>query len=203
MGATPAAESFSPVVVLAAGRSSRMGEPKGLVVVDGRPWIVRQLDALADRRVILVLGHDRERYLEAVPGLGRSVDVVTNPDPERGPFSSLQVGLSVVDPRKPAFVLPVDVPAALPGVWGALETALGQAEAAVPVQDGRGGHPVLLGPALIVRLLARPNAAECRLDEELRKLAQAGRVVRVPVEDPRVRLNLNAPGDWGKVPKGG
>jgi molybdenum cofactor cytidylyltransferase len=203
MGARQPAKAATAVVVLAAGRSSRMGEPKGLVVVDGRPWIAHQLDALADRRVILVLGHDRERYFEAVLGLGRSVDLVTNPDPGRGPFSSLQVGLSVVDAGESTFVLPVDVPVPSPPVWSALEAALDAAEAAVPVQDGRGGHPVLLGPAFVATLLSRSDPAGSRLDDELRRLADAGLVARVPVDDPRVRLNLNAPGDWGKVRKGG
>ena len=59
----PARPLRSAVVVLAAGRSSRMGEPKGLVVVEGRTWIDRQLEALGRRRAVLVLGHDRERYL--------------------------------------------------------------------------------------------------------------------------------------------
>jgi CTP:molybdopterin cytidylyltransferase MocA len=203
MGATSPVD----VVILAAGRSSRMGEPKGLVLVDGRPWIARQLDALGGRRAIVVLGHDRDRYLELLLGLGRSVDLVTNPDPDRGPFSSLQEGLLAVEPGRPAFVLPVDVPAAAPPVWIALETALGEApgdaDAVVPVFEGRGGHPVLLGSAFVGRLLARPDPAAGRLDEELRALAEGGRLARVPVDDPRVRLNLNAPGDWGKVPKGG
>lgn len=187
-----------------------MGEPKGLVLVhDGgepRPWIAHQLDALKEhgrpaRRVILVLGHDRERYFEAVLGLGRSVDLVTNPDPDRGPFSSLQVGLSAVDAGQSTFVLPVDVPVPSKAVWDALEVALGSVEAAIPVHDGRGGHPVLLGPAFIARLLER-DPARSRLDVELRALPPP-QLARVPVEDPRIRLNLNAPGDWGKVAKGG
>lgn len=224
MGARPADPSAPaatrgpvPVVVLAAGRSSRMGEPKGLVLVEGRPWIAHQLDALQGRpprRVILVLGHDRARYLEAVLGLGRRVDLVTNPDPDRGPFSSLQVGLSAVDAEQSTFVLPVDVPVPSQAVWDALEVALGgretatgaalgpgSVEAAIPVHDGRGGHPVLLGPAFIARLVER-DPARSRLDEELRALPPP-KLARVPVEDPRIRLNLNAPGDWGKVAKGG
>jgi CTP:molybdopterin cytidylyltransferase MocA len=234
----PSPPPSSLVVVLAAGRSSRAGQPKGLIVVEGRPWIDRQLEALAGalpgRRVVLVLGHDRDRYLPVVMGLGRPVDLVTNPDPDRGPFSSLQEGLAAADPGQPVFVLPVDVPAASKAVWQALEAALAQPnapgeaalaqpnapgeaalaqpnapgeaalegplEAAVPVHAGRGGHPVLLGPGLVARLLERP--ATSRLDEELRALPQ-GRIARVPVDDARVGLNLNTAGDWGKVAEGG
>jgi molybdenum cofactor cytidylyltransferase len=201
--AAPAREPAA-VVVLAAGKSSRMGQPKGLQVFAGRPWIEVQLAALGARRVVVVLGHDHPRYREAVPALdGGSapaggdarVEVVVNHDPDRGPFSSLQVGLAAVA-GAPAFVLPVDVPAASARVWEALEAALSpDSDAAVPLFEGRGGHPVLLAARFIAVLRARPaDDPALRLDREL----AAARLTRVPVLDPRVRMNLNAPGDWEK-----
>ncbi len=201
------------VVVLAAGRSSRMGEPKGLVRVAGRPWLEVQLEALARAglaRVVVVLGFDRDAYARALPDLARRVTVELNPDPDRGPFSSLQHGLGAV--AGGAFVLPVDVPAASPPVWSALAHGLSGGgasrgrgpeatprpayEAAVPTLEGRGGHPVLLAPPLVRRLLAAP--ATSRLDHEL----AASRVIHVAVSDPRIRLNLNRPEDWGTVDRG-
>jgi len=190
------------VVLLAAGRSSRMGEPKGLVLFAGRPWIETQLAALDGRRVTVVLGHDGPRYLEAIPDLAKRTEVVVNPDPDRGPFSSLQVGLAAVSGSAEGsiFVLPVDVPAASAAVWRALEEALGpELDAAIPIFEGRGGHPVLLAPPFIARLCGRdPASPDARLDLELRSC----RARRVPTDDPRVRMNLNAPEDWGKLVKG-
>lgn len=221
------AAAEADVVVLAAGRSSRMGEPKGLVLVPGqggpRRWIDRQLEALqacrAGRapRVVLVLGADRDRYLAAVADLAHRVVVVVNPDPDRGPFSSLQEGLAAVTPGAPVFVLPVDVPVPSPAVWAALAAvlegtlggggtagtaggAIDASAAAVPRFEGKGGHPVLLGPAFVGRLRALPPSS--RLDEALRALP-AGSLLHVAVDDPAVRLNLNAPEDWGKVQRGG
>ena len=178
-----------------------MGEPKGLVVLKGRRWVEHQIDAIGhtgDRRVLLVLGHDRPAYEQALPQLDRLAEVVVNPDPDRGPFSSLQCGLAQVAPGTAVFVLPIDVPAPSPDVWTALLEALtAGGEASVPVHDGHGGHPVLLAARLVVRLLSRPP--ESRLDVEL---TTASGVVRVPVQDPRIRLNLNAPEDWGKLEPG-
>ncbi|HEY1690845.1 MAG TPA: NTP transferase domain-containing protein [Polyangiaceae bacterium] len=221
--------SGADVVVLAAGRSSRLGEPKGLVLVEGKPWIFHQLDAIGSRRVVVVLGHDRDRYLASVPQLAARARIVTNPDPDRGPFSSLQVGLAEVTPGANAFVLPVDVPAAGEPVWAALEAALaarapgeaalaarapGEAAlAALPEyqggqsdQGGRGGrggggHPVLLAAPLAAEILRLPPSS--RLDEVLRRPATLASVLRIPVADPRVRLNLNTAEDWGKVRVGG
>ena len=181
-----------------------MGEPKGLVVVKGRRWVEHQIEAIGrtgDRRVLLVLGHDQPAYEQALPQLDRLAEVVLNPDPDRGPFSSLQCGLAQVAPGTAVFVLPIDVPAPSPDVWTALLGALtAGGEAAVPVHEGGGGHPVLLAAPLVLRLLSRPP--ESRLDAELVELSTAKGVVRVPVSDPRIRLNLNAPEDWGKLEAG-
>lgn len=205
-GAEADADAAPSLVVLAAGASSRMGEPKGLVVVRGRPWIDRQLDAAQSagvRRVVVVLGRDRERYLEAVPSLAQRATIAVNHDPDRGPFSSIQCGLRALGAEEPpaAFVLPVDVPAASAEVWRALAAALlgdSSVHAAVPVHGGRGGHPVLLSSPLAARLLSLPPGD--RLDHALGRPGVA--VARVPVADPRVRLNLNRPEDWGTLKQG-
>ncbi|HEX8789893.1 MAG TPA: nucleotidyltransferase family protein [Polyangiaceae bacterium] len=188
------------VIVLAAGRSSRMGEPKGLWAIGGKPWLEHQLDAIEalGAEAVLVLGFDRERYLQALPELEDRASVVVNPAPEHGPFSSLQCGLRVSG--APAFVLPVDVPAPVADVWRALHAGLTErVDAVVPIHEGLGGHPVLLSPALVTHVLGL--AADSRLDHVLRGWDPL-RIGRIPVLDRRVRLNLNAPEDWGKLAAG-
>ncbi len=177
-----------------------MGEPKGLVEIHGRAWLEVQLDAIerAGGRGIVVLGADREQFFEALPDLAGRVRVAFNDDPDRGPFSSLQCGLALAEPGAPAFVLPVDVPAASPEVWHALQDRLtAGVDAVVPELEGRGGHPVLLAGPTVGRLRAQP--ATSRLDAELKALPN---VLRIPVKDPSVRLNLNAPRDWVKLEQG-
>ena len=201
------------VVVLAAGRASRVGTPKALVSVQDVPWIERQLERLAEcgaRRVLVVFGHAWEAHLAALgwaaraaeaplPMLGTVVEVVRNDAPERGPFSSLQTGLARVAEGQAAFVLPVDVPCPGRPVWRALADAVERgAEAAIPTRDARGGHPVLLSSALAAKLRAAP--ADARLDVELRACGE--RVARVEVDDGRVLANLNAPEDWEAIAGG-
>jgi len=199
------------VVILAAGRSSRMGEPKGLWAIGGKPWLEHQLDAIdaLGAGAVLVLGFDRQRYLEALPELEDRVSVVVNPAPQHGPFSSMQCGLRVSG--SPAFILPVDVPVAAPAVWQALYEAWQRGgsgegprtgsgiDAAVPFHEGAGGHPVLLSAAMVTHVLGLH--AESRLDHVMRDW-EPGRIARIPVLDRRVRLNLNAPEDWGKLAAG-
>lgn len=190
------AAALGSVVLLAGGCSSRMGTPKGLLRIDGRRWIEHQLDVteqVTSGRTIVVLGFEHERYKAEVEGLAVRATVVTNFAPERGSFSSLQLGLAVVAANEPAFVLPIDVPAPTWPVWASLRAALHpQLDATVPEYEGQGGHPVLLS-AQFVRGLSL-LAADARLDFELRRAA----VARVLVEDANVQRNLNSPEDWAE-----
>ena len=188
-----------------------MGQPKGLVIVEGRAWIDRQIasfGACGGRRVIVVLGRARDEYAAALAWIDDasasgamlgdvSVTVVVNDDPDRGPFSSLQVGvraLKGVASLSAAFVLPIDVPAPDESVWRALAAGADGADASVPVFEGRGGHPVLCSAALLDDILATSlDAPDARLDAKLRGRKS---VRRVDVSDARVLANLNRPTDW-------
>lgn len=195
------AAQLCSVVLLAGGASSRMGVPKGLVQVDGRPWIEHQLCAaerVASSRAVVVLGFEHARYVREVRNLATRAVVTVNPAPERGPFTSLQCGLAHVAADVPVFVLPVDVPAPGERTWASLYAALGSGvDATLPVHEGHGGHPVLLSPAFVRVLLGL--GGRTRLDFELQKRV----VVRVPVEDPRVLCNLNRPEDWRELERSG
>jgi molybdopterin-guanine dinucleotide biosynthesis protein A len=154
-----------------------MGMPKGLVEIDGEPWILHQLRAVPPP-VIVVVG--RERYE------GLVVDPVVNEDPDRGPFSSVRTG-ALHTTAASAFILPLDVPSPDPRVYRALEQA---GPCAVPVFEGRGGHPVLVPLEPI-----RQARDDDRLDHLLARLHPR----RVPVDDRRVRMNLNTPADWDEL----
>jgi molybdenum cofactor cytidylyltransferase len=84
-------------VVLAAGRSTRMGSNKLLAEWRGRPLIRSTVEiALASttRPVIVVTGHERERAEAALRGL--DVRFIYNPDYAKGLSSSLKAGIQAV-----------------------------------------------------------------------------------------------------------
>lgn len=143
-----------PLILLAAGRSSRMGTPKGLLSWQGRLWIVNQLHGFREaggREATVVLGFHREAYEESLPWLkaavhrpvreeGLEVTAVVNPDPERGPFSSLQCAASVIVWKPAVFVLPLDVPCPEKEVWEKLtEIFRPPLSAVIPRYQNRGG----------------------------------------------------------------
>src|SRR5262245_64328426 len=105
-----------PALVLAAGRSTRMGRPKACLPIDERDTflsrIVRTLlDAGVDD-VVVVLGHEAAAIADAFAASGLPARLVLNREYDRGQLSSLQAGLAVVDRPGVSAVLVtlVDVP---------------------------------------------------------------------------------------------
>ena len=108
-----------PLILLAGGRSSRMGTPKGLLNYHGHPWLIEQLrrfKAASGKRVIIVLGFHQAPYFEQIPWmvkavtepvqeLGLEISATTNPAPEHGQFSSLQCAIDLLNAHHPSTLL--------------------------------------------------------------------------------------------------
>jgi molybdenum cofactor cytidylyltransferase len=136
-------------VVLAAGTSSRLGRPKQLLELEGRPLLQHVLDAAAASgldEVVVVLGHDSERIastLELPPG----TRVVVNHDYEAGQSTSLRAGLDSVDPRADAAaILLGDQPRLTSSAIRKALDAFRAREAPImrALWQGQPGHPVVL-----------------------------------------------------------
>ena len=144
-------------MVLAAGRSSRMGTSKALLPI-GRGTaierVVSSLRAAGAGHVVVVTGHGAE---ELLPVLRRmEVDLAHNPDYDLGMFSSVQTGVAALGGDVDAFfVLPVDCPLVTPRVLGLLLAHFerGRKGIVYPVCCARRGHPPLLSARYLRPLL--------------------------------------------------
>lgn len=192
-------------VILAAGESSRMGRDKALL-----PWpkesakdtflsaAIRSLDPFSDF-VIIVAGANTPALAPVAYASGASI--VTNPDPSRGQFSSLQIGLYEVlnHGRDAAIITLVDRPpvrvetirqvhaafiGSSPAIW-----------AVVPEHSGRHGHPFFAGREMIEAFLRAPVTATAREAEH----ANRDHIKYLPVDDPFAALNVNTPEDYAAL----
>ena len=180
------------VIVLAAGRSSRLGQPKALEDVGGQPLIQRiinRLHQLGQAEVTIVTNTD---LLADIMLLCPSAHVVLNPDPEKGRTGSVQCGLASILERKgrlPQKVLlaPVDRPG-----WSVelVNNLLKSETSACPVWNDRGGHPLLMvGDDVNAVYLAER-------DQPLSSLVQRK---PIPVDFPRLHLNIDMEADLAEI----
>lgn len=146
---SPVSEVFSRTagVVLAAGLSTRLEEPKQLLPFKGKPLIVHVVEAALEGDldpIIVVVGEDEDAIREALEGYGPRF--VRNPYPDLGQASSLQVGVNGIDTKVEAAVILL---ADMPLVTGELISELimrhrtGLSPIIVPFADGKRGNPVL------------------------------------------------------------
>ena len=124
-------------IVLAGGRSSRMGTPKALLDWHGGTLVRRVTGILQRVADPVVVVHAEGQELPPLPGVERAVDRA----PDRGPLEGIAAGLRAVADRCPAvFVSGTDLPFLHPDLVLALAAARAEHDLAVPVADGHVHH---------------------------------------------------------------
>jgi molybdenum cofactor cytidylyltransferase len=191
-------------VILAAGRSSRMGRPKAMLTHrDGVTSFVSHAITqakTAGAEIVLVVGRGGDLLLEREVAAG-GARFVTNSQPDQGQLSSLLAALDVLGNAEPAVeavvVVPVDVPLLSADV---IRTTIAAARAtAAPivraVHRGVHGHPVLFKRVLFGEL----HAADTALGAKAVVRADPTRVVDVEVNDGGILMDVDTPADYERL----
>jgi len=186
-------------VVLAAGGSERMGQPKQLLPVRGRPMVhhvTSALVALGLPQVIVVTGAHKEAVGAALADL--PVDIVVNESWAEGMSSSICAGLRALCPDLQAVLLVLaDQPALTTDLLQSLVAHYRASGAPIvaPVYRGRRGNPVIFDRALFPELLAvRGDRGGRSLIERYREQAEL-----VEVDDPAVIADVDSPEDYRRI----
>ncbi len=180
-------------IVLAAGTSSRMGEPKSLIPIDGQPLLAHVLGNVRRSRVgqiVVVLGAHADRILKEVPLDGASV--VVNRHYADGMSSSIRAGVQSFDTATDGFLIVLgDQPFVAPKTIDALIEAKGRerSKIVVPTFRGQRGNPVLLDRALSGEVEKITGDIGCRAifghhEED---------ILEVAVDDPGILFDLDTP----------
>jgi CTP:molybdopterin cytidylyltransferase MocA len=185
-------------IVLAAGRSQRMGEPKALLRAGNDTFVERSVRALYEggcAYVVVVTGRlDDEAALRiAEEAALLDAGIAVNPAAESEQADSLRIGLGALPPQaEAALVAPVDVP----DVSGALVRAVIQAfrrtgaPVALPASGGRHGHPVLFSRRVFGELM-RPG-----LPQGARTVIHAHAAELAEVTVDALPVDLDTPDDY-------
>jgi molybdenum cofactor cytidylyltransferase len=180
-------------VVLAAGRSSRMGTPKALLPVGGVTAVERVVASLRQvgvGQIVVVTGHEPDPLLPVLEAL--AVDRAHNLHYDSGMFSSVQTGAAALGSEMDAFfVMPVDCPLVTGRVLGLLlqEHDRSHADATYPACCDRRGHP----PLLTARLASALQQADREGTLQTFLGGAATVVAEVDVRDLTVLIDMDTP----------
>lgn len=187
-------------ILLAAGRSRRMGKLKQLL-----PWptdkgttplVAAAFDSIREScdPMLVVMGHESDKVISVLQG--RDYHIV-QADPDAPMYESIRAGLQTAErlaPTQSVLVHPADHPeVAKQTIDTIVRHATNHPRLAVsPCYDDRGGHPVLLPPVFISTLIDWSGIGGLRQfwadNPELH--------VRIPVDDAAVIRDLDTPEDY-------
>jgi molybdenum cofactor cytidylyltransferase len=193
-----------PGIILAAGRSIRMGRPKALMPAGpgGTTFVRCVADALLQGGVAdaLVVGRPEDDALRReVETIGPPVRFVTNAHADSGQLSSVVAGLNAADRPgvNAVLITPVDVPLLRADTVRTLLTAFAASTTAIArvTYQGRHGHPVVFARSMFdaLRHADPARGAKAVLHAHLDAL------LNVEVDDPAVLHDIDRPEDYARL----
>ena len=113
------------------------------------------------------------------------VEMVINPNPEAGRFSSINAGLAVLTGTNPAFIQNVDNPFVNEALLRLLVHSLKEYDGVCPAFQHKGGHPLLLSEKLVNNLKSMDN------NLDFKQYLKGFDIHKQEVSDTAVLANIN------------
>ena len=188
-------------IVLAAGQSTRMGQPKALLPCPPAGWtfVTQIIHTLREGGIttVAVVGRVNDPDLRReVAAATPAVSYVENPSPELGQLSSLLTGIAFAEARGAAgvLVMPVDMPLIRPTtVKASLDTFAATDEPVLrAAYRGRHGHPVIFRADVFPAL----RSADLAVGARAVLYQDPSRVRNLEVDDPGVLRDFDSPSEY-------
>ena len=201
--------AYSPrmaAIILAAGKSTRMGEAKQLLRLGESTVLGRTIEnvrrsAVVDE-IVLVLGASAEAIRRRLPAsLLEGLKVVVNPAYEQGMAGSLRAGLSALDSQtSAALIVLADQPFVRPETLDQLarKYRCTPAPIVIPSYKGVRGNPVLLDRSVFAEVMALEGDTGCRAIFG----NHTERTVKLEVEDEGILLDIDNQEDYERLRAG-
>ncbi len=189
-------------LVLAAGKSSRMGAlNKLLISVDGKPMVRHAVEAALGAGlspVLVVTGHQHDQVQAALEGL--PVTLLSNPNFADGLSTSLKCGLSAMPDCDGAVIALGDMPKVTKTEIERLVNAFNPIEGRaiiVPVWRGKRGNPVLWAKRFFAEMLTVDGDVGARslftaYPEAVSEVEMEGDAVLMDIDTPQALARLAA-----------
>jgi molybdenum cofactor cytidylyltransferase len=191
-------------VILAAGASSRMGQPKAALPLDLRGdtflrRLIRTAFAAGLPEIVVVGGAHLDEVRQAWPAQDLRVRIVVNPKWESGQLSSLLAALAApyTVPLEAVAMTLVDVPLVAPETIARLIRTWRESRAPIvrPARGDEHGHPVIFDRSLFAEL----READLHAGAKAVVRAHAQEILNVPIDDPGAYRDIDTPDDYAQV----
>jgi molybdenum cofactor cytidylyltransferase len=189
------------ILILAAGPSSRLGQPKQQLLIDGSPLLVRTVATALESnigKVYVVIGYDEEAHRKLMNE--RNVEIIFNPEWKKGMGNSLKVGLNFLTQNnglKGILVMVCDQPLLTSTHLQELTHAFKQTKSDIVASyyTGTAGVPALFSKALFreLQLIADTEGAKKVIQHNLHKAST------VPFEGGAI--DIDTPEDYEQLLK--
>ena len=187
------------VVILAAGRSLRMGSPKPFLLwksnITFLEKIITEYIKFGCYRIILVVNEDTYKIIQNKDFLlMKEVTIVQNNEPDFGRFFSLKIGLIQIPYSDFVFVQDIDNPFVSFQLLKTIFKYRNNESYAVPTYLGKGGHPVMINRQIINHII-NSDSNVLNLKDVLNTFTR----LNVTVDDKTVLYNINTPEDYQRI----
>ena len=179
-------------LLTAAGKSTRMGTPKALLMWNGKKLINHQIDTMRNAgisTIVVVLGHKHDELKKHIQD--KSVQICINDNYAKGRTSSILSGIpKAFCGNSSVLLLSVDQPRPATILKSLIEShRLKNTILSYPIYKGKRGHPLIISNKLKSEFntLSELKFGLRDILNKYRHLAN-----EIPVKDPSVLLDLNA-----------
>ncbi len=179
------------VIILAAGKSERLGFPKLSLKYNGNTTFIEQIanvyNVFGCKEIIIIVNEIVKKYIiDNNLKFPANTKIIVNEHPDWHRYYSLKLGAKQVKENHSVFIHNVDNPFVNLEVIEELVINADKAEYVSPEYEGKGGHPFLISSKVIQDLKAS-ETNQMHLKEFLNQYSRQ----RVPVSDEKVLANIN------------
>jgi molybdenum cofactor cytidylyltransferase len=181
------------IVLLAAGKSERMGKNKLALLYNKKPLLIHSVESAiqATSRVVLVTGYYREEVIKLLNTYNLlnhpHLIIVHNGEPQRGQFSSTLIGLRQIEESHSCAIALADTPLIQPKHYNFLQENLLDFDGVRVFYKGVPGHPMLCSSTLI------KSALEVDVTSSMREFLIDKNINNVQSDDPRWVIDVDTP----------